>query len=80
MSNQVITDQKMLYKEVIYDGCSIDAKGVSLCNLENTMSTSLRVPRDKYQVYSRSHNYHCLFRTLDEAVEKFISLKDSIKR
>lgn len=71
--------QKELYKEVIYDGCSIDVKGISLCNLENTMATALCVPKDKYQVFSRHHDYHQLFRTLDEAVEKFISLKDNIR-
>ncbi len=71
--------QKELYKEVIYEGCNIDVKGVSLCNLENVMSTSLVVPKDKYQVHSKSHNYHGLFRTIDEAVEKFISLKEAIR-
>lgn len=71
--------QKELYKEIVYDGCSIDTKGISLCNLENTMASNLSVPKDKYQVHSRSHNYHELFRTLDEAVEKFISLKNSIR-
>ena len=71
--------QKELYKEIIYDGCSIDVKGVSLCNLENTMSTSLRIPRDKYQVHSKRHNYVGMFRTLDEAVDKFISLKRGTK-
>lgn len=71
--------QKDLYKEVIYDGCSITAKGVELCNLENTMSTSLHIPRDKYQVYSKSHNYISMFGNLDEAVEKFVSLRNSIR-
>ncbi len=67
--------QKLLYKEIIYDGCSIEFKGVSLCNLQDTMVTSLRVPKNKYQVYSKRHNYSKLFRTLDEAVDQFISLK-----
>jgi hypothetical protein len=71
--------QKELYKEVIYEGCSVDAKGVSLCNLENTMTTALHVPKDKYQVFSKHHDYHRLFRTLDDAVETFISLKDNIR-
>lgn len=66
------------YKSVVYSGCSIESRGVSVCNLEDVMSTRTGVPRAKYQVWSDKHRFHALFHTLDEAVDKFMELR--IKR
>ena len=63
------------YKSVVYSGCSIESYGVSVCNLEDVMSSKMGVPRAKYQVWSDKHRFHELFYTLDEAIDKFIELK-----
>ena len=62
------------YKSVIYSGCAIECKGVSLCNLEDVMRNRIGVPRAKYQVWSDRHRYHNLFHNIDEAIEKFVDL------
>jgi hypothetical protein len=64
------------YKSVIYSGCSVDSRGVSVCNLEDYLSTKIGVPKAKYQVWSDKHRFHGLFHTLDEAVDKFIELRN----
>jgi hypothetical protein len=66
-----------LYKAVIFDGAAVECNGVSLCNLQDVMNTSVNIPRAKYQVWSRS--YTELFYNIDEAVNKFIELKSKRK-
>tara|TARA_R110000824_G_scaffold28930_5_gene96916 strand:- start:825 stop:1058 length:234 start_codon:yes stop_codon:yes gene_type:complete len=67
------------YKSVIYDGCAIESRGVSLCNLEDVMNTKIGIPTAKYQVWSDGHRFHQLYHNLDEAVEKFLELKKKRK-
>jgi len=64
------------YKSVVYAGCAIESKGISVCNLEDFLRTKLSVPRAKYQVCSDRHRVHELFYTLDEAIDKFLELKN----
>lgn len=60
------------YKSVIFSGCGIDRKGVSLCNLADYYPRLVR--SNEYQVWSSKNNVYVLFKNLDEAVEKFIEL------
>jgi hypothetical protein len=60
------------YKSVVFSGCSIDYKGVSLCNLANHQSRLVR--SNEYQVWSHKDKEFKLYRNIDEAVEKFIEL------
>ena len=69
-----------MYKAVLFDGCSIEFNGISLCNLENVMNTSVGIPKAKYQVWSDRKRFHELYYTIDEAVEKFLELKESGRR
>jgi len=71
----MINNAKEVYAAVIYDGSYVESKGISLCNLEDVMNTSIGVPRAKYQVWSERHRYYGLFHSLNDAVEKFIELK-----
>ena len=63
------------YKSVVYSGCSIESRGVSVCNLEDVMRTRVGIPRAKYQVWSDRHRFHGLFHTLDDAIDKFMELR-----
>ena len=60
------------YKSVIFSGCSIDKKGVSLCNLANHNPRMVR--SNEYQVWSGKKEEYHLFKNIDEAVDKFIQL------
>ena len=62
------------YKLAIYSGCALEAKGVSVCNLEDFMMGQF-VPRSKYQVSCDRCKFHKLYQNIDDAVEKFIELK-----
>ena len=60
------------YMSVIFSGCSIDYKDITLCNLANYYPRLAR--SNEYQVWSdRQSEYH-LFKNIDEAVDKFIEL------
>jgi hypothetical protein len=60
------------YKSVIFSGCSIDRKGVSLCNLANHHPRLAQ--SNEYQVWSHKDKEFKLYKNIDEAVEKFIEL------
>lgn len=60
------------YKSVIFSGCSIDCKGVSLCNLANHNPRLVR--SNEYQVWSHKDNEYGIYKNIDEAVSKFIEL------
>lgn len=63
---------KQEYMSVIFSGCSIDYKDITLCNLANYYPRLAR--SNEYQVWSdRQSEYH-LFKNIDEAVDKFIEL------
>lgn len=66
------------YKSVIFSGCSIDCKGVHICNLSNHHKRL--VSNNEYQVWSdRNKEYH-LFKNIDEAVNKFLELTNTKRR
>tara|TARA_R100000008_G_C3587289_1_gene173514 strand:- start:708 stop:935 length:228 start_codon:yes stop_codon:yes gene_type:complete len=71
----IINATKQDYKSVIFSGCAIEAKGVSICNLEDVLNTKIGIPRAKYQVWSDRHRFHKLYFNIDEAIEQFIELK-----
>ena len=60
------------YKSVIFSGCSIECKGVSLCNLANHHPRMVR--SNEYQVWSKRDKVFEVYKTIDEAVSKFIEL------
>jgi hypothetical protein len=68
-------ENKEEYKAVVYAGCSIESKAVSICNLEDWLINSRFAPRDKYQVWSDRWRFHQLYHNLDEAIDKFLELK-----
>lgn len=71
----MINNPKEIYCAAIYDGCFVECRGVSLCNLEDCMNTNIGIPRAKYQVWSDKHKYYKLFHTVEEAVGAFLELK-----
>jgi len=62
------------YKSVIFSGCSIDYKGVSICNLANYYKRV--VVSNEYQVWSEKDKKHFMYKNIDEAIDKFLELKD----
>lgn len=63
---------KQEYMSVIFSGCSIDYKDITLCNLANYYPRLAR--SNEYQVWSdRQSEYH-LFKNIEDAVDKFIEL------
>lgn len=67
------------YKSVIYNGCAIETKNASICNLEDFMMGQF-VPRAKYQVWSDKKKKSWLFHNIDDAVNKFLELKRGISK
>lgn len=63
------------YKSVIFSGCSIEYKGVSLCNLAN--NSPRLAQSNEYQVWSNKHETYKLYKNIDEAVDKFIELMET---
>ena len=64
------------YKAVIYSGCTIESRNVSICNLEDWLMNKNFAPRNKYQVWSDRFRFHQLYYNLDEAIDKFLELKN----
>ena len=64
------------YKAVIYSGCTIESRNVSICNLEDWPMNKNFAPRNKYQVWSDRFRFHQLYYNLDEAIDKFLELKN----
>tara|TARA_B100000029_G_scaffold458970_1_gene488760 strand:+ start:113 stop:334 length:222 start_codon:yes stop_codon:yes gene_type:complete len=63
------------YKSVIFSGCAIEYKDISICNLRNYLSRN-GIDRDLgYQVWSDKHNCYTIYKNIDEAVDQFIALK-----
>ena len=65
------------YKAVIFSGCAIEYKKISLCDLRHTLSQYRNRPIGAYQVHSDNSRckYSNIFKDIDEAVDKFIELK-----
>jgi len=74
MNNEKLS-QKEDYKSVIFSGCSIESNGVSICNLNNYTRRTSGL-RAKYQVWSDSYRTYETYHNLDEAVDKFLELKN----
>ena len=64
------------YKAVVYSGCTIESRNVSICNLEDWLMNKNFAPRNKYQVWSDRFRFHQLYYNLDEAIDKFLELKN----
>ena len=67
------TADRQEYKSVIYSGCAIESNGVSVCNLSDYLD---RPHGRRYQVWSDRHRTHELYHSLDDAVDKFLELKN----
>jgi hypothetical protein len=62
------------YKSVLFSGCAIEYKDISLCNLADY--TSLRSGMSRtYQVHSRKMKFSKIYKNIDEAVSVFLELK-----
>ena len=65
------------YKSVIFSGCAVEYMDISICNLRTYLSRS-GIDRDLgYQVWSDKHSCYSIYKNVDEAVEKFITLKET---
>lgn len=75
MKTNEITADRQDYKSVIFSGCAIESNGVSICNLSDYLNRPSGRGAD-YQVWSDRHRTHELYHSLDEAVDKFLELKN----
>ncbi len=67
-------DYKSDYKSVLFSGCAIEYKDVSLCNLGNYVPSRNGMSRT-YQVHSRKLKFSKIYKNVDEAVSMFLELK-----
>ena len=67
--------QRQDYKSVIFSGCSIESNGVSICNLSNYNNSSTGNGGSRYQVWSDRHRCYDMFYNIDDAVNRFLELK-----
>lgn len=63
-----------VYKSIIFDGSIVENNGVTLCNLEDVMHQF--APRAKYQVWCDRLRTYELYHNIDDAVQKFVELKN----
>ncbi len=63
------------YKSIIFSGCAIESNGISICNINDFIQP---LPRrgPRYQVWSDRHRVYELYHNIDEAVDKFLDLKE----
>jgi hypothetical protein len=69
------------YKSVIFSGCAIESKSISLCDLRHFLPQYRGDTMGAYQVHSDNprHKYSKIFKDIDEAVNKFVELKGLLK-
>ena len=67
-------DYKSDYKSVLFSGCAIEYKDISLCNLGNYVPSRNGMSRT-YQVHSRKLKFSKIYKNVDEAVSMFLELK-----
>jgi len=67
-------DHKSDYKSVLFSGCAIEYKDISLCNLGNYVPSRNGMSRT-YQVHSRKLKFSKIYKNVDEAVNMFLELK-----
>lgn len=74
-------EMKQDYKAVIFSGCAIEYKKISLCDLRQVLGQYERYTTGVYQVHSDNSRckYSNIFKDIDEAVDKFIELKGLVK-
>ena len=63
------------YKHIIYSGCAIESNGVSICNLSDYLNRPSGRGAD-YQVWSDRHRCYDLYYNIEDAVNKFLELKN----
>ena len=73
--NNKISGTKEDYKSVIFSGCSIESNGISICNLNNNVGRTV-VRGARYQVWSDKHLIYDIYYNIDDAVNKFLELKN----
>ena len=76
MNNRKTNAPKGDYKSVIFSGCAIDSNGVSVCNLSDYNNGSIGNGSSRYQVWSDKHKCYDIFYNIDDAVNKFLELKN----
>ena len=71
-----------IYKQVLLNGCSLEANRVSLCLIDDYYPYRPMVKNNQYQVHSDNGRevYSNLFSNIDEAVSEFVRLKKKFKR
>ena len=75
MKTNRITANRQEYKSIIFSGCAIESNSVSICNLNDYLKRfSERGP--SYQVWSDRHRVYELYHNIDDAVDKFLELKN----
>jgi|TARA_R110000824_G_scaffold209623_1_gene395470 hypothetical protein len=62
------------YKSVIFAGCAIECNGISICNLSDFDRGLDKGSR--YQVWSDRHRCYDLYYNIEDAVNKFLELKN----
>ena len=67
------------YKSIIFSGCAIEYKGISVCNLQDVLPHGLMTRRPRYEVWSDRHKIYNLYHHVDDAVNKFLELKAKIR-
>lgn len=67
-------DHKSDYKSVLFSGCAIEYKDISLCNLGHYVPSRNGMSRT-YQVHSRKLKFSKIYKNVDEAVSMFLELK-----
>lgn len=71
-------DIKSDYKSVLFSGCSIDYRDITLCNLANFIPIRAKMA-SIYQVHSRKMKFSKIYKNIDDAVDMFIQLKRQAK-
>ena len=68
-------DIKSDYKSVLFAGCAIEYRDISLCNLAHYVSSRTGY----YQVHSKKMKFSKIYKNIDDAVDIFIQLKRQAK-
>ena len=69
------------YKSVVFSGCAIEYRNVSLCDLRHFLPQNRGKANGVYQVHSDNKRklYSKLFYSIDDAVDKFVELKGVVR-
>jgi len=75
MKTNTDTVDKQEYKSVIFSGCAIESNGISICNLNDHINRP-SIRGANYQVWSDRYRVYEMYHNLDDAVDKFLELKN----